>query len=196
MTKKISNFLAVLSPIIGLSAFYAGIIDYFALFSFFSFGPILLLMPRWLVSSQAQSKLKPKALNTLEMSVITIFIINSFGAIFAFKKISNYDSMAHILNSFIVYFVFLIVLFRRNGRYLDKDISIISLFLTIVSLGVLWEEYQKYNDILFGTHMFFDPKQPIGADVAADTFSNMIGAFVAAIATNIYWRNIKEKFLK
>ena len=197
MTRKISNFLAVLSPIIGFGAYYYQMIDWFALFGFFIFGPILLLIPQWIINKhQLREKFKPAAFYLLEISAIAIFVINSFGAIFAFKKISNYDSVAHILNSAIVYFVFLILLFRRNGKYLDKAITVVFLFLAITSLGILWEAYQKYSDVLLGTHMFFDSSQPIKADVAVDTFSNMIGAFIAAIAANFYWKNIKEKFLK
>lgn len=197
MIKKISNFLAVLSPIIGFGAYYFQMIDWFALFGFFTFGPILLLIPQWIINKrQLQEKFKPAAFDFLEMSAIVIFAINSFGAIFAFKKISDYDTAAHILNSAIIYFVFLILLFRRNGKYSDKAITVIFLFLAITSLGILWEVYQKYSDVLLGTHMFFDPGQPINVDVAIDTFSNMIGAFIAAIAANFYWKNIKEKFLK
>lgn len=197
MVRKILNFLIILSPVIGISAFYAGMIDHFALFSFFVFGPVLLLMPRWLIGKrQLQDGFNQSASDFLEIFAITVFAINSFGAIYAFKNIPNYDSAAHILNSAIAYFLLLILFFRKNGKYQDKAIAIISSFLIIVVLGVLWEGYQKSNDVLFGTHMFYDPRQPIRLDAATDIFFNMVGAFVAAIIANIYWNNIKEKLLK
>lgn len=197
MTKKISNFLSILGPIIGISAFYADMIDHFALFSFFVFGPILLLIPsRLLDGRQLREKFNHEALDLLRMFAIAIFITNSFGAIYAFKKIPNYDSVAHILNSAIAYFSLLILFFRKNGKYQDKAIAIMSSFLIVIVSGVLWEAYQKTNDVLFGTHMFFDPRQPIRLDAATDIFFNMVGAFIAVVIANIYWNNIKEKLLK
>lgn len=197
MIRKILNFLVILSPIIGISAFYADMIDYFALFSLFVFGPALLLAPRYIINDrQLREKFKPETLDLLEIFAIAIFIINSFGAIYAFKNIPNYDSAAHILNSAIACFLLLILFFRKNGKYQDKAIAIVSSFLIIVVSGVLWEGYQKSSDILFGTHMFFDPRQPIRLDAATDIFFNMVGAFIVAIIVNIYWDDIKEKFSK
>lgn len=197
MTNLISFFLTVLSPAIGVVFYYGGNIDQFALFSFFVFGPILLLIPRWLINErQLQEKFKSAALDLMKAFAIAIFVINSFGAAYAFKKIPNYDSAAHILNSIISYFVLLILMFRAGDKYKDKALMIIFSFLVIVVSGILWEGYQKTNDILFGTHMFFDPRQPINIDVATDIFSNTVGAFIAAIIVNIYWNKIKEKFLR
>lgn len=185
--RKISNFLIILSPVIGITAFYANIIDSTALFNFFVFGPILFFAPRWMMKEKT---------DLLEVFAIIIFIINSFGAIYAFKNIPNYDSMAHILNSAITYFSIMILFSYKNGRYQDKTIALTTSFLIIVVLGVLWEGYQKSNDILFGTHMFYDPRQPIRLDFAMDIFSNMIGAFIASVIATIYWNDIKRKFLK
>lgn len=183
MTRQISNFLAVLSPIGGIVFYYAGNIDWFALFSFFVFGPVLLLMPRLLTSKNFLEK-------RFEIFAIIVFAINALGAIYAFKKIPNYDSMVHFVNSAILYFAFVILLLNSRKNW-NKVVVVIGLFLLTGGLGVLWEFYQKYSDIFLGTHMFFDPTQSIQSDTMMDISFNVLGALFAAIIATWKYSELK-----
>lgn len=201
LTRKTLNFIMILSPFAGVIFYISGLIDWFALFNFMITAPFLMLVMRLLFRREnTRRQFKSNALKMLELSVLIVFPITSFGALYGFKNIYNYDNFVHLITSFALTFIFLIVALtifnHRINTSFKWQLTAIFLFFFMIWNGFLWEYFQEYSDFYLGTKMFTDPAQLIDIDVLNDLAFDGTGTFLAVFAMIIFEKRIKNFLLK
>lgn len=201
LIRKTLNFTIILSPFAGVVFYISDLIDWFALFNFIITAPFLMLVMRLLFRREnTRRQFKSNALKILELSVLIVSPITSFGALYGFKHIYNYDNFVHLITSLALTFIFLIVALaifnhRINTSFKWRLIAIF-LFFFMIWNGFLWEYFQEYSDFYLETKMFTDPAQPIDVDVLYDLTFNGVGTFLAVFVIIIFEKWFKNYLLK
>ena len=102
------------------------------------------------------------------------------------KNIDNdFDSFSHYLN--LTLYTLLIgvtsyVIKYRDYKMPNKlNIIVFTLFFTLIFCVVLWEQFQYFNDQIFGTQLFFDKFQDIKLDSLLDQIFGSMGVITGSI---------------
>jgi len=136
--------------------------------------PALIAFVFWFAQKQGLPMAKRRRLALLTFLIV---LLNAPGTIyfhvdgFAFQ----YDRLLHFSVGFILLpFVAILLEILRpsftNQRILQQTAALVS-----VCGLFLWEGWQYVNDLVFGTHMFFDYGQSISLDVFEDILLGMAG---------------------
>lgn len=108
-------------------------------------------------------------------------LINIPGSIYLHDLSIQYDIPLHFAAGWIAFFAInsAMPLLIKNVRWTPAA----GIFLVIAG-GLALEGIQKLSDIIFGTQLFFDVRQPAALDFTIDVLMNALGALTAAMRQN------------
>lgn len=131
-----------------------------------------------------------------------IFLLSDIGNLYFYDRFTfdwlGYDTFAHFTIPLL--FVILAAMLYELARLkkgVPKTIEVILVSaLVVVAFSFLWELFEKQSDLLWGTHLFSDPSQPIAVDTADDLIADFYGVFFGSILIFKNWTSWNQKWLK
>ena len=150
----------------------------------------LSLMPTFIYHTTDWKKyVSYHAMNYVEMMVALLLVLNGLGALGFYQTIQYYDLALHIVNPLLGTLVIAILI----GEYLQsvKKYRLIRVqlwtALSIFTFMCLWEVWEYWGDVIFGTAMFGQ-----NGEWYFDTLSDIVGGIcgsIAALLLNIKYLN-------
>ena len=134
--------------------------------------------------STLKKKFNKKYLYFLEFLIALAVFFNGLGSIGLYNAGFEYDSMIHVTDSVLVVLVFFSLFAAINEKlFHDYKKTMFVGFALIIFLGIAFEFYEYYGDILFGTSMSGQIGQPLDTqiDVVCDIFGGLAGAYILSI---------------
>ena len=165
--------------------------------------PILFLMPRATFSfvPLIRNRLTKEWLKNVERIGLYVLLVNIPGSVYLHELGIQYDRFLHFAAGLLVYYAAILLLtplFTKQLSGNKKKILGINFIATFIGLFI-WELIQWSSDQLFGTHLFFDSKQPITLDVTEDIIFGFAGLLIALLIfrhSNKTWNRYAEKSFK
>jgi len=122
-------------------------------------------------------------LNTLAL------ILHMAGGIFEFyfTLFPIYDKIAHLVSSMAIAFLFFVtimILAGVTGKRISRPVIVISIFLAVMLVALLWEYMELYIDGMSKTTYFVTVD-----DSLMDTVFNLIGTSYIVLNINAYLKN-------
>ncbi len=159
--------------------------DYFkAIVSLVSIAAILL--PSFLYSNVLwfKERFSVEFLRTVEMTTAIGIVLNSLGTLGLYYVHLEYYGVLHFAVTAIIAFLLMSMIgvsMKRNGKqhYISWS-RFWGAFITFIVVVVIWEAYEYFADIAFGTMLSIDPGQP-GVDTYVDMIWDVVGITVASI---------------
>ena len=198
--RKVYHFFIILIILIGLFNLFNN--DYYLAVVWIVVTPILLFLPRDLYKIKLiRNNYNANLLFLTELFSLIFLINGASGNLFLYKLGIDYDSFVHFINLLLI--TILVALFytflcnKYNIKINNKKVAIFSFLNTLVFGVLLWEPFQKLNDILFGTQLFHDFVQDIKLDTLLDvsfgTFGVLVGSFLIYKNWNYWLKKWKKK---
>jgi len=169
----------------------------------FLLGALGLLILFFIQKSKVFSKYyEPSFGNTLLGLGGMIFLLSDLGNLYFYDRFTfdwlGYDTMAH----FIIPMLFTIIAamlyeFVRLGKGVPAAVEVVlASALVVVAFSIFWELFERQSDIWWGTHLFWDPTQPIAVDTADDLIADFYGVFVGSVLIFRNWVGWNKRWLK
>ena len=197
--RKIHHFLIILIMIIAIFEIFEN--NYYLAVVWLIITPILLFLPRNLYKIKLINNNYNANLLFLTELFSLIFLIDGVsGTLFLYKLGIDYDSFVHFSNFLLITILvalFYTLLFNKyNLKVNNKKVAIFSFLSTFIVGVLLWEPFQKLNDILFGTQLFHDFAQDTKLDTLLDISFGTVGVLVASFLIYKHWDSWLKKWKK
>ena len=121
-----------------------------------------------------------KVIEYIERMFIFAFLLNAVGAIGAYRLYAHgleYDKLVHIFSPFF----FTLALFRLRSDFYNTPFkkSLVVTAIIVIASGFLWEGWEAFSDIIFGTESWGVYTEHVARDTALDTIMNVTGVALA-----------------
>jgi len=174
-----------------LVSFLAALIEFFGrgflhvILPYAVVNPILVLLSNFIFSKI--ENLKKSWFIAFNKIIFFIILLNIPGSLFLHDIPFQYDRFLHFVIGFLVFqlAVLVLLIFFSSSKI---KVILFSILITFIGLFA-FEGFQYLNDVIFGTHLFFDTKQNIVLDFWEDITLGSIGLILSAIY-------IKSKYSK
>lgn len=147
-----------------------------------------LFVPRLLFTHTMLKKhLHMRALLYLENAWMVLILLNTFGSLSFYYTTQYYDMILHFVDPIIGGFMIALLVAaweEHDGEYTESYVAYMTLAITFVIIFV-WEAYEFYGDMWFGTQMFGQEGEPF------DTFYDI----VAGVAALFFLRILIHRYL-
>lgn len=137
--------------------------------------------------------------NIFDILACAIFFITTPGNVYLYGHPgAEYDTLAHVLITGVV--VIMVAMLFRVGRMAlyraptSRRGAVIFSVMILVLLWVVWEAFQKFGDIAWGTHMFYDTDQPILRDLTLDLVADAVGTILGSMILWHFWDRWSRKW--
>lgn len=146
--------------------------------------PLLLLSPRIIYYrwSRIRKRITIALIKRIELLGALMIAVGIPGSLFFHDVGVQYDRFIHFSNGILLVFMASMIASTFYESHSDNKKHILKWSGIAVFIGFfLFELFQSYMDMIFGTHLFFDLKQDIVIDVTEDilfaTFGLILGLF-------------------
>ena len=151
--------------------------------------PLLLLLPRvayyhW---GQIMKRTTVALIKRIELFGALIIVVSVPGSLFLHDMGVQYDRFIHFSTGILLVYMASLIASAFYESHSDNKKHILKWSGIAVFIGFfLFELFQSYVDMIFGTHLFFDLKQDIVIDVTEDILFATFGLVLGLLA--IYHR--------
>lgn len=154
---------------------------------------LVLFVPRVLFKKTFLGhELKGGALAFLETAWWVVLGLNALGSLSFYRSTQYFDMVLHFVDPLIAACVFSLVIAAwesHDGDYEQSHVRYMSLATAFVMI-FLWEAYEYYGDVWFGTKMFGQDGEEL------DTLYDIIAGFFGLLVAAPLIRRYSGRFLK
>lgn len=162
--------------------------------------PLLILFPRIIYYrwSWIRERTTVALIKRIEFLGALIIIVSVPGSLFFHDLGVQYDRFIHFSTGILLVFMASVIASAFYENHSDNKKHILKWSGIAVFIGFfLFELFQSYMDMIFGTHLFFDLKQDIVIDVTEDilfaTFGLVLGLLAIYLDLIQYSQKVKTQ---
>lgn len=162
--------------------------------------PLLILFPRIIYYrwSWIRERTTVALIKRIEFLGALIIIVSVPGSLFFHDVGVQYDRFIHFSTGILLVFMASVIASAFYENHSDNKKHILKWSGIAVFIGFfLFELFQSYMDMIFGTHLFFDLKQDIVIDVTEDilfaTFGLVLGLLAIYLDLIQYSQKVKTQ---